>query len=70
MIIFEPMKLIRAYEEADTAPYICSCGYEKDVAEEYDREARMFFPVQNTCPVCGETMEKKTIKEAIPCLTI
>jgi hypothetical protein len=48
-------------DEIDTATYFCACGYEKDVAEEFDLACRMFFPVKfadTICPKCDDAMDR------------
>ena len=53
----------RTYNEQEFEDYICPvCGYEASVAMEYDRESRLFFPVNRKdarCPVDGIEMDKK-----------
>ena len=49
-------------DEAEMERYQCTCGFEKDVAVEYDLLQGMFFPVSFTdtiCEKCGEAMDRK-----------
>ena len=50
-------------DEQDFSTYLCPfCGFEKEVAEEYDLASGYFFPIRfldTICKQCDDVMERK-----------